>query len=83
MAERSLEELLVETEQRILNKDFYKKYMEGRPKSYQLGVIHRIEALVYGNPKKGDLDTKLLVIPPTYEGLTTSQYNALLAKMDS
>lgn len=27
MAERSLEELLLETEQRILNKDFYKKYI--------------------------------------------------------
>ena len=27
MAERSLEELLLETEQRILNNDFYKKYI--------------------------------------------------------
>lgn len=63
--------------------EFYNEFLKGRHKQYQLGIVNRIESLVYGNPKKGNLDAKLPIMSSLFEGMTTSQYNALMAKMES
>lgn len=63
--------------------EFYKKFLEGKSEKYIMGVISRIESLVYGNPKKGNINAKMEIIESLYEGLTASQYAALMAKMES
>ena len=63
--------------------EFYNEFLKGRHEQYQLGIVNRIESLVYGNPKKGNLDAKLPIMPSLFEGMTTSQYNALMVKMES
>ncbi len=63
--------------------EFYKEFLKGRHDQYKLGIINRIESLVYGNPQKGNLDSKMPIIAPVFEGMSTSQYNALMAKMES
>ena len=63
--------------------EFYKKFLEGKSEKYIMGVVSRIESLVYGNPKKGNINAKMEIIESLYEGLTASQYAALMAKMES
>jgi len=63
--------------------EFYKEFLKGRHDQYKLGIINRIESLVYGNPQKGNLDSKMPIIAPVFEGMSTSQYNALMAKMEA
>jgi len=62
--------------------EFYKKFLEGKSEQYIMGVISRIESLVYGNPKKGNINAKMEIIESLYDGLTASQYGALMAKME-
>ena len=63
--------------------EFYNEFLKGRHEQYQLGIVNRIESLVYGNPQKGNLDAKLPIMSSLFEGMTTSQYNALMAKMEA
>lgn len=63
--------------------EFYKEFLNGRHDQYKLGIINRIESLVYGSPKKGNLDSKIPIIGHVFEGMSTTQYNTLMAKMES
>ena len=47
----------------------------------KMSVVNRIESLVFGNPKKGDFNTKLPGAIEAYNNMTTAQYNALIKKM--
>ena len=63
--------------------EFEEKYMAGKTDEVKLGIINRIEAVVYGELKKGNFEIKYKTVEETYNLMTKSQYNALMAKMDS
>lgn len=64
-------------------KDFEKVYMDGKTNDVKLGIINRIESLTYGDIKKGNFETKYPTVEETYNNMTTSQYNALIVKMET
>jgi hypothetical protein len=55
--------------------------MANKSEDAKLAIINRMESLVYGGPKKGNLDAKIGTAQDTYEKMSLSQYNALIAKM--
>ena len=69
--------------QRMTWKDFEKVYMDGKTNDVKLGIINRIESLTYGDIKKGNFETKYPTVEETYNNMTTSQYNALIVKMET
>ena len=62
--------------------EFDKTYMMNMSNDQKMGVVNRIESLVFGNPKKGDLNTKLPGAIEAYNNMTSAQYNALIKKME-
>lgn len=62
--------------------EFEKLYMTNMSDEKKFGIINRIESLVFGNPKKGDLTSKLTGVIDTYNNMTLAQYNALIKKME-
>ena len=72
----------VEEETKPLDwQEFRAIYMANKSEEAKLAIINRMESLVYGGPKKGNLDTKLPTAGETYNKMSPSQYNALIAKM--
>ena len=61
--------------------EFRALYMANKSEDAKLAIINRMESLVYGGPKKGNLDYKISTAEDTFNRLTPSQYNAMLAKM--
>ena len=61
--------------------EFRAIYMANKSEDAKLAIINRMESLVYGGPKKGNLDTKIGTAQDTYEKMSPSQYNAMIAKM--
>ena len=62
--------------------EFERIYMRNISDEKKFGVVNRIESLVFGNPKKGDLKAKLPGAIEAYNNMTSSQYNALIKKME-
>ena len=62
--------------------EFERIYMRNISDEKKFGVVNRIESLVFGNPKKGDLKAKLPGVIEAYNNMTSSQYNALIKKME-
>ena len=72
----------VEEETKPLDwQEFRALYMMNKSEADKLAIINRMESLVYGGPKKGNLDAKIGTAQDTYEKMTSSQYNAMIAKM--
>lgn len=63
--------------------EFEKMYMDGKDDDVKLGIINRIESLAFGNIRKGNLEIKYPLIENVYNNMTTSQYNALIVKMET
>lgn len=72
----------IKSKDRLSWKDFEKLYMDGKSSDEKLGIINRIESLVYGNIKKGNFETKYPTAEESYNLMTSSQYNALIVKME-
>lgn len=66
---------------RLTWEDFENVYMVNMTNAQKMSVVNRIESLVFGKPKKGDLNTKLPGVIEAYNNMTTAQYNALIKKM--
>lgn len=66
---------------RLTWEDFENTYMVNMTNDQKMSIVNRIESLVFGNPKKGDLNTKLPGAIEAYNNMTTAQYNALIKKM--
>ena len=62
--------------------EFERIYMRNISDEKKVGDVNRIESLVFGNPKKGDLQAKLPGAIEAYNNMTSSQYNALIKKME-
>lgn len=72
----------VEIEVKRLEWDEFKAiYMANKSEADKLAIINRMESLVYGGPKKGNLYSKLPIAQDIYYKMSSSQYNALIAKM--
>ena len=72
----------IENKKKLSWDEFERKYMRDIPDGKKLGVVHRIESLVFGSPKRGNLKTKLPGAIEAYNNMTSSQYNALIKKME-
>ena len=73
----------VKEPERLSWKEFEKQYLDGKDNDYKLGIINRIESLVFGSIKKGNCETKYPTLEETYTNMTNSQYNALIVKMET
>lgn len=62
--------------------EFERIYMRNISDEKKFGVVNRIESLVFGSPKRGNLKTKLPGAIEAYNNMTSSQYNALIKKME-
>lgn len=62
--------------------EFERIYMSDISDDKKFGVVNRIESLVFGSPKKGNLTTKLPGAIEAYDKMTSAQYNALIKKME-
>ena len=62
--------------------EFERIYMRNISDEKKVGVVNRMKSLVFGNLKKGDLKEKLPEAIEAYNNMTSSQYNALIKKME-
>lgn len=72
----------IESKEKLTWDEFERVYMRGMSDEKKFGIVNRIESLVFGNPKKGDFNTKLPGAIEAYNNMTSAQYNALIKKME-
>ena len=61
--------------------EFEKTHLNGKTNEIKLSILDRMDSYVYGTTRKGNLEVKYKNAEETYNNMTISQYNALMAKI--